>query len=572
MEGRNLLCMSEQQHETSKSIDVTQLEPGWVSEASGIRIIERVALTQQSVVYKSEQVFLSRLVAFKVSLSHAHNFDRFQQESILLNQLDHPNIGSVFSTGLLEGHPYLLMEWLVGETLAAKLDREHRLTLEDTTLVLDALASALTYAHSRNIIHRDIKPSNIFIRHADDAQIEVKLIDFGIAKDVASDLSLTSTGTLIGSPAYMSPEQSANNDVSSASDVYSVGCVLYECLTGKPPFSNMDSAYDVLYQHLHCVPRPIASSPVSMVVLTCLEKSPEKRYQTMEALREHWHRACESKSSPIRPEGRLAATAVVCLLLPMLGVGLYRLKEIHQTSQETARKSISKQIKDIATSNKTISTVQIIAKLNEIESNPAFALATPTEKSTILFLHLDGLQHVIVSHDEYRRLAIQLKRLAPLLADRSQRCLSLLYATTMFNRALDPEQAVECARAAIELKQLLKEDHQNYDLGWFKLEYAESLHLMKRFDLREHVLQDALADLQKRGPIKERPDLIRIAQIRLAWNYAIEGKRSEALSMADSVVWPKEMSKEVEFQREQIDKLRSYVRSQQASAVSGTQQ
>src|SRR5262245_31256450 len=162
---------------------------------------------------------------------------RFAREARILSELDHPGIVRYIAHGALpSGEPYLAMEWLDGEDLSARLSRG-RLSASDSVALATRVAEALGFAHARGVVHRDLKPSNIFLL---DGKLEtIKLLDFGIAQlDAAS--RMTKTGVLMGTPGYMAPEQARGGErLDARADVFSLGCVLYECLTGEPAFSGV---------------------------------------------------------------------------------------------------------------------------------------------------------------------------------------------------------------------------------------------------------------------------------------------------------------------------------------------
>ncbi len=188
------------------------------------------------MVYRAQDVTSGQLVAIKLfhDSGGAYDVDRFQRESRLLSELTHPAIVRYIAHGRSpEGQPYLVMEWLHGEDLAQRLSRQS-LTVAESLLLLRLVAAALSEAHERSIIHRDLKPSNLFLR---DGKVEgVTLLDFGVARRTGLD-GITGTGVVIGTPHYMSPEQArGHRDLTPASDIFALGCVLYECLLGRAPF------------------------------------------------------------------------------------------------------------------------------------------------------------------------------------------------------------------------------------------------------------------------------------------------------------------------------------------------
>ncbi|MCC7541896.1 MAG: protein kinase [Deltaproteobacteria bacterium] len=233
-------------------------------------------------VYRAIDLATQRPVALKVLLT-AHReqqTSRFEREAQLLAELSHPGIVRYVAHGLTaRGGLYLAMEWLEGEDLGSRL-RARGLTTEETVRLADRVADALGYAHSRGVVHRDIKPSNLFLVGGD--LDGVRIIDFGVAS-AASGMSLTRTGTGIGTPGYMSPEQVRGaRDVTPAADVFALGSVLYECLAARPAFVG-DNVLALLAQLLHeDVPRlstlvPGLAPPLEDLVHRMLDKAPAMR-------------------------------------------------------------------------------------------------------------------------------------------------------------------------------------------------------------------------------------------------------------------------------------------------------
>src|SRR5262245_13529440 len=189
------------------------------------------------VVYKARHLALKRVVALKMILSGGHAGEgerqRFRSEAEAVARLQHANIVQVHEVGEHEGLPFAALEFVEGGTLAHRLKRGPVSPREAAELVA-TLAGAMHLAHSRNIVHRDLKPANILL----DASGSPKVTDFGLARRLDSDIGQTQTGTAVGTPSYMSPEQAAGETkhVGPAADVYALGAILYECLTGRPPF------------------------------------------------------------------------------------------------------------------------------------------------------------------------------------------------------------------------------------------------------------------------------------------------------------------------------------------------
>ncbi len=239
-----------------------------------------------AAVYKAYQPSMERYVAIKVLPRHMATseefLNRFRREAKLLAQLQHPNILPVFDYGESEGHPYIVMPFVPSGTLA-ELISDQRLPLNKVCRIMTQIGDALAYAHSRGMIHRDIKPSNVLI----DESGNCLLTDFGLARMVESSSKLTSSGTVLGTPAYMSPEQGAGSEIDHRSDIYSLGIILYEMVTGRVPY-NAETPIAIVFKHIQD-PLPSARKlnpdlpeSVELILLKALAKSPTDRYQTMD--------------------------------------------------------------------------------------------------------------------------------------------------------------------------------------------------------------------------------------------------------------------------------------------------
>ena len=244
------------------------------------------------VVFKATQISLKREVALKMllrgRLASEADAARFRQEAESVARLDHPGVVPVHEFGELDGRPFFSMKYVEGETLQQML-QDGPLPPRYTARVLAAVARAVHYAHERGVLHRDLKPSNILI----DRDGNPHVTDFGLARRTTDAASLTKSGAVLGTPAYMAPEQAAGNrgDVGPSSDVYGIGTILYQALTGRPPFQAA-SPVDVVLMVLEQEPlpprilNPKAERDLSMVALRCLQKPPDLRYDTAMELAE----------------------------------------------------------------------------------------------------------------------------------------------------------------------------------------------------------------------------------------------------------------------------------------------
>jgi serine/threonine protein kinase len=246
-------------------------------------------------VYKAQHTRLAKLVAIKVlNASLAIDADsraRFTLEAQAGGRLAHPNLVAVFDSGFTsKGEPYIVMEYVEGESLDRFL-KSHALPTAELLHILIEVCKALRYLHQNNVVHRDLKTSNIMVHHIGDERF-AKLLDLGIAKVFATDgqqsQHLTSTGAVFGSPLYMSPEQCWGTAVDARSDIYSFGCVLYECLSGVTPFVG-DNPMQTMYKHLHEEAAPLqcqneSEYALEQVVSKCIRKLPEQRYPDVASL------------------------------------------------------------------------------------------------------------------------------------------------------------------------------------------------------------------------------------------------------------------------------------------------
>jgi serine/threonine-protein kinase len=205
---------------------------------------------------------------------------RFQREARIAQQVEHPNVVPVLDTGEEEGIPYLTQRFIRGGTLADMIERDGKVALEIATRVCREAGGGLDALHAQGLIHRDIKPANILV---DDQGVSY-ITDFGLAKDTQGSL-LTRPGQALGSLDYMSPEQIRGDEVTAATDVYALGCVMWECLLGRPPFADRQGMR-VLWAHLQDDPpdpstqSPDVSPAVGKAILRALEKDPAARPQS----------------------------------------------------------------------------------------------------------------------------------------------------------------------------------------------------------------------------------------------------------------------------------------------------
>ena len=249
-------------------------------------LLEEIGRGGMGVVYRARQRSLDRVVAVKMllrrELASPSDLARFRSEAEAAARLDHPGIVSVFEVGELDGHPFYSMQYIEGTTLARRL-ADGPLEPREAAALIAEVAGAVQAAHARGILHRDLKPSNILL----DVHGRPHVSDFGLAKRLEADDSVTHTGAILGTPCSMSPEQAAGSrgDVGPASDVWSLGAILYQLITGRPPFqaaSTMDTLLAVLETDPP-MPRSIdrrIDRDLELVTLKCLQKPIDLRYRS----------------------------------------------------------------------------------------------------------------------------------------------------------------------------------------------------------------------------------------------------------------------------------------------------
>ena len=275
-----------------------------------------------SRVFVAHEPGLDRKVAIKVlpaSLAAGVNADRFAREIKLAASLQQANIVPLLAAGTAAGLPYYTMPLVEGESLRSHLARVGPLPISEATGILRDLARALAYAHARGVIHRDIKPGNVLLSGR-----TAVVTDFGIAKalgaarDDPAHITLTGTGTSIGTPAYMAPEQAAGDPgVDHRADIYAFGCVAYEVFTGRPPFVHA-LAHELIAAHFREVPKPIGelrpevAPAIELLVARCLEKEPARRPRSAAALLDSLETAT---SGPVNPAPKRSRRTPIAILV-----------------------------------------------------------------------------------------------------------------------------------------------------------------------------------------------------------------------------------------------------------------
>ena len=307
------------------------------TEVAGYRIEGIVGRGGMSVVYLAEDPGLKRKVAFKIlspELAADTNFrDRFIRESQAAASLEHPNIVPIHEAGEADGVLFIAMRHVRGTDLKSLIARDGPLDAQRAASIVGQVAAALDAAHAEGLIHRDVKPSNVLIAEPDRSGTEhAYLTDFGLIRRVAHATSLTKTGQFMGTIDYVAPEQIRGEQVDGRADVYSLGCLLYECLTGQPPFVS-ELEVSILYGHLEQPPpsvtahRPELPAAIDQVVAKAMAKRPEDRYESAAELARAARLALEPgaateqvPSAPATPRRRSALLAAVVALLAVVAV------------------------------------------------------------------------------------------------------------------------------------------------------------------------------------------------------------------------------------------------------------
>ena len=299
------------------------------------RIIELLGEGGMAFVFKAKDEQLERFVAIKTlkpSYLENENFvTRFKREAQTAANLNHPNIVQIFDWGVEENEPYFVMEFIEGTTLSTVISKNKKINITDVLHIGAQVSSALQAAHESNLVHRDIKPGNIMIT----PNGKIKVTDFGIVSIQNEDSDMTKSGTILGTANYISPEQAQGTSVSSKSDLYSLGIVMYEMLSGRTPFIG-ETPISIATQHLTEKPRPLVElvenipSGIDKIILKLLNKKPESRFKSAEDLRaaliqqKSYLQMNETKENLINltnPKIRLRLTLPVLIMSLLLIVG-----------------------------------------------------------------------------------------------------------------------------------------------------------------------------------------------------------------------------------------------------------
>jgi serine/threonine-protein kinase len=387
----------------------------------GYEIVGELGRGAMGVVYKARQLGLNRWVALKMVLAGAHasaaQLARFKIEAEAVAHLQHPNIVQIYDIGEHEGLPYFSLEFVDGPGLANKIHSQPQPPAEAAHLV-EMLARAMDYAHKQGIIHRDLKPENVLLT----AEGVPKIGDFGLAKCLESDSSQTRAGTVMGSPSYMSPEQARGEvqKVGPVADVYALGAILYELLTGRPPFQAA-TIMQTLRQVTNDEPlpptrlQPKVPRDLETVCLKCLQKDPTARYARAANLAEDLRRflcdepilarpipAWERLARWCRRNPRVAALlGTVALLLVVVALG--SLGAAYRISQEKAEAERQRELAELSAAAQKVAREEADRNAELARQNAAEARKAQTEASKQAQVALGTVYDVVTTADEKLR-------------------------------------------------------------------------------------------------------------------------------------------------------------------------
>lgn len=302
---------------------VAQQSPFSSSASFGdYQLIEPIAKGGMGIVYKARQRKLNRIVAIKMILSGQFadrtDVERFYAEAEAAAGLSHPNIVAIHEIGEVNGQHFFSMDYIEGNSLSGMV-RESTFLPQQAAAMLKTIAETMQFAHERGVVHRDLKPSNVLV----DRTNRPLITDFGLAKQVSNQSQLTMSGAIIGTPSYMPPEQATGDGerVGPWSDIYSLGAILYELLTGRPPF-RAATPFETIRQVIESEPvsprlvNPSVPKDLETICLKCLQKEPAKRYATSQELAEELGRFINGEPIKARPIGRVARLWRLCRRYP----------------------------------------------------------------------------------------------------------------------------------------------------------------------------------------------------------------------------------------------------------------
>lgn len=297
---------------TVKITDAEETLPSLGERYQAIQVLGRGGMGTVYCVFDSSTGSVRAIKVLHDELKYDQELvKRFMQEFELLHSLDHPNLTTIHDHGFTEsGAPYLVMDLVEGKSVAQALSEGGAFDRESILQIAREICNALSYIHSKGIVHRDLKPSNVLLEELPDGSLRARLVDFGIAKLDPStsreSMDLTQTGDVFGTPTYMSPEQCMGFKLDERSDIYSLGCVIYEMIAGHPPFQ-ASNPMQLVIKHINDAPRRPgdgqdkgASDALQDLVMCCLAKDAGERYQTVDDIKHHLDELAAGRSPKIR--------------------------------------------------------------------------------------------------------------------------------------------------------------------------------------------------------------------------------------------------------------------------------
>jgi len=335
--------------EEASSTTKTSLSEGQVLDGK-YQILEKVGHGGMGIVYRARHILMDREVALKVLHTHLIESEeflkRFKHEAQVASKLNHPNAVMIYDFGMTASQPYLVMEFVQGDTLKDLLARGGALAPRDLLDIMSQVFSALEEAHRLGIVHRDLKPDNFILTKKADGSYLARVLDFGIAKLLPQTGSkeqtmMTQAGAFFGTPRYASPEQALGKDLDLRADIYALGVILYEGLSGEVPF-DAPSMMELLLKHLNQSPPPIRtrhpelgiSDKLEKVVQKALEKEKEQRYQTVGELAAAFRDAVINSEAQIQSGGKGPIIFVGSLIALFLAAAVYLLMPSKESKVE----------------------------------------------------------------------------------------------------------------------------------------------------------------------------------------------------------------------------------------------
>jgi len=457
-------------------------------------------------VYRARHITLGRTVAIKVLAREPDELmlARFAEEARAVARLQHPNICPLFETGTVDGRPYFAQEFLGGGSLAQKFNSAPQDPREAAATV-EIISNAIQFSHDHGILHRDLKPGNLMFA----ADGTVKVTDFGLAKMMGGDTTkesggLTRTGEIVGTPSYMPPEQASGvvTGLGPTTDVYALGAILYEALTGRPPFQAPDPLQTLLMVLAMDPVSPRVLQPkvprdLETICLKCLEKSPKRRYPSARELSEDLQRFSEGRPIIARPVGffertakwakrKKAAAALVglsfAMVLAMIGFGV--LQTVNAAREREANRLLANAKKSLEESNADLET----AKRNLEETN-ADLVAAKLDSDKSFALAVEALQEIVVRFsNQLFGVPFVEQLMQAMMGDSAQ-----LYQKLTDLRPGDRELAARFASVLI-LKSSMERRYSKFDLALKTRERAEAyLHAkLERYPDDENLLYQRL--------------------------------------------------------------------------------